>query len=97
MATSGEYRNFKYQDGKRVTHTINPSTNNSIVNTLDSVTVVSLSSSTHADAYATALNVMGLDEGLNFADNNNLAVLFIARTDEGTKLIKSQKWYDLGL
>ena len=97
MATSGEYRNFKYQDGKRVTHTINPSTNNSIVNTLDSVTVVSLSSSTLADAYATALNVIGLDEGLNFADNNNLAVLFIARTDEGTKLIKSQKWYDLGL
>ena len=36
-----------------------------------------------ADALATALLVMGPDDGMQLATRENLAVLFLVRTDEG--------------
>ncbi|MFL2699491.1 MAG: FAD:protein FMN transferase [Gammaproteobacteria bacterium] len=97
IATSGEYRNFKYVDGILLTHTINPSTNKSIKNKLKSVSVVSTVSADIADAYATALNVMGLSSAMDFADKNEIAALFIVDRDGSEKIIKSKKWYDLKL
>jgi thiamine biosynthesis lipoprotein len=36
-----------------------------------------------ADGYATALNVMASDEALAFAEQHQLAVLLVVKTDDG--------------
>jgi len=58
IATSGNYRNFYYKDGKRYAHTINPETGYPIAHNLLSATVVSNDCMT-ADAWATAFMVLG--------------------------------------
>ena len=97
IATSGEYRNYRYVNGKIITHTINPNTNKSIDITHKSITVISTDSATQADAYATALNVMGYKEGLKFANKYEIPAMFIIDNNDELELIKSQKWYDLQL
>ena len=61
MATSGNYRNFYYKDGKRYAHTIDPKTGYPVQHNILSATVLA-SNCTVADAYATAFMVMGLDK-----------------------------------
>lgn len=61
MATSGNYRNFYYKDGKRYAHTIDPHTGYPVQHTLLSTTVLASDCMT-ADAYATAFMVMGLEK-----------------------------------
>ena len=93
IATSGEYRNYKIDDnGDKVSHTINPNTLKSINNKILSVTVLHQSSATYADAYATALNVMGLEKALDKSNELNIASMFILENDE---IVYSNKWYDL--
>ena len=93
IATSGEYRNYKIDDnGDKVSHTINPNTLKSISNKILSVTVLHESSATYADAYATALNVMGLEKALDKSNELNIASMFILENDE---IVYSNKWYDL--
>lgn len=58
IATSGNYRQFYYQDGKKISHTIDPRTATSTQHNLLSVTVVAPSAML-ADAYATAFMVLG--------------------------------------
>lgn len=60
MATSGNYRNFYYKDGKRYAHTIDPHTGYPVQQSVLSATVLAPDCAT-ADAYATAFMVMGLD------------------------------------
>lgn len=81
IATSGDYRNFYEKDGVRVSHTINPQTGRPITHSLASVTVVT-ESAAYADAYATALNVLGPKRGFALAEQLDLAAFFIIR-DEG--------------
>lgn len=83
MATSGDYRNFYEQDGVRVSHTIDPRTGEPIRHALASVTVLH-PEAMYADAYATALNVLGPEEGLALARALDLAVYFIIRAEDGT-------------
>ena len=78
MATSGDYRNFFEKDGKRYSHTLNPKTGWPIQHDLASVTVIHQSCMT-ADALATALMVLGPDNGLDLAKENHIAALFIQR------------------
>ena len=93
IATSGEYRNYKIDDnGDKVSHTINPNTLKSISNKILSVTVLHESSATYADAYATALNAMGLEKALDKSNELNIASMFILENDE---IVYSNKWYDL--
>ncbi len=90
IATSGEYRNFKYNDNGEITsHTYNPKSKLSIPDKTYSVTVVSKVSSMEADALATALNVMGPVKGIEFANEKDLSVMYIM---QGNNLIKSNKW-----
>lgn len=90
IATSGEYRNFKYNDNGEITsHTYNPKSKLSIPDKTYSVTVVSKVSSMEADALATALNVMGPVKGIEFANEKDLPVMYIM---QGNNLIKSNKW-----
>lgn len=60
MATSGNYRNFYYKDGKKYAHTINPKTGYPVQHSILSSTVLAKDCAT-ADAYATAFMVLGLD------------------------------------
>lgn len=83
MATSGNYRNFYYKDGKRYAHTINPHTGYPVEHSLLSATVIS-KSCTKADAYATSFMVMGYEKALEFLkSHDNLSVFFIYSDDKG--------------
>lgn len=82
MATSGDYRNYFEQDGKRFSHTIDPTTGYPIEHNLASVTVIAPTSA-EADAWATAMNVLGPEKGLAIANSENLAVYMIVKDGEG--------------
>lgn len=78
MATSGDYRNYFEQDGRRYSHEIDPATGAPIRHSLCSVTVIT-ENSVRADAIATALIVLGPERGLALAEASGLAAQFIAR------------------
>ncbi|PZX58372.1 thiamine biosynthesis lipoprotein [Algoriphagus ratkowskyi] len=63
MATSGNYRNYYVRDSVKISHTINPSTGYPVNHTLLSATVLAKDCMT-ADAYATAIMVMGKDKAI---------------------------------
>ena len=86
VATSGDYRNYREVDGVRVSHTIDPATGKPIVHNLASVTVVTETGG-YADAYATALNVMGPERGFAFASKHNLAAYFLIRENASFKAV----------
>lgn len=69
MATSGNYRNFYYKDGKRYAHTIDPRTGYPVEHTLLSATVIGPDCMT-ADAFATAFMVMGLEKSMAVVKEN---------------------------
>jgi thiamine biosynthesis lipoprotein len=82
LATSGDYRNYFEINGQRFSHTINPETGRPITHKLASVTVIS-SSAMRADALATALMVLGPEQGFAFASRENLAAFFIVKGPHG--------------
>ncbi|WP_096086487.1 FAD:protein FMN transferase [Agaribacterium haliotis] len=82
VATSGDYRNYFEENGKRYSHTIDPGSGAPITHKLASVTVIAASSA-EADAWATALNVLGPERGRAVADKLQLAAYFIVRGDDG--------------
>ncbi len=82
MATSGDYRNFYEKDGVRLSHTIDPRTGRPVAHSLASVAVVE-PTCMRADGFATALMVLGEDEGYALAERLELTALFIVRTDDG--------------
>lgn len=63
MATSGNYRNFYYKDGKKYAHTIDPRTGYPVQHSLLSATVLAPDCAT-ADAYATSFMVLGADSAM---------------------------------
>ncbi len=81
MATSGDYRNFYERDGVRFSHTIDPRTGRPIQHRLASVSVID-PACIRADGYATALMVLGEDEGFELAKEQGLAALFLVRSGE---------------
>jgi thiamine biosynthesis lipoprotein len=83
LATSGDYRNYFERDGVRVSHTIDPRTGRPITHNLASVSVIHASCMT-ADALATALGVLGPDEGYELAERQDIPALFLVRLDDGT-------------
>ena len=82
LATSGDYRNYFERDGQRFSHTINPESGRPITHKLASVTVIS-ASAIRADAMATALMVLGPEQGFEFASRENLAAFFIVKGPHG--------------
>lgn len=67
LATSGNYRNFYYKDGKKYAHTIDPRTGYPVQHNILSATVVAEDCMT-ADALATAFMVMGLEKAEAYAN-----------------------------
>jgi len=84
VATSGDYRNFYEHDGQRYSHT----------HDLTGVTVVT-ESTAYADAMATALLVLGPEEGHELAEQLDLASYFLVRTDQGIEEITTSQFAQL--
>ena len=78
VATSGDYRNFFEHAGIRYSHTIDPRTGRPVAHAAAAVTVVD-DTAADADALATALLVLGPDEGLALAEHENIAAYFLVR------------------
>tara|TARA_B100001250_G_scaffold193745_1_gene166515 strand:- start:4362 stop:5342 length:981 start_codon:yes stop_codon:yes gene_type:complete len=91
IATSGEYRNKKINNAGQITsHTFVPKTQQSISDKSYSVTVASEQSSMIADAWATAMNVLGPDKGISIANEQGIPVMYIMH--EENIIIKSKSW-----
>jgi len=82
MATSGDYRNYREVDGKRISHSIDPRTGRPIEHDLASVSVLA-DDCMMADAWATALAVLGPDEGLKIAEREGIAAYMLVRSGDG--------------
>jgi len=82
VATSGDYRRYFGHDGRLFSHSIDGRTGAPIQNGLASVTVLH-PSAMQADAFATALTVMGPDEGPAFAADMKLAARFMVHHQGG--------------
>ncbi len=75
VTTSGEYRHYFERDGRRFSHTLDPRSGEPIAS-YGSVCVVG-GSTLFVDAWATAFNVLGPDEGLALAERDGIAVMYI--------------------
>lgn len=80
LATSGNYRNYFMIGDRRYIHVIDPTTGWPAESHLASVTVLA-ETCMLADAWATALLVLGLERGLEMAEQLGLRALFIAEHD----------------
>lgn len=84
VATSGNYRNFKEVDGKRVGHTIDPFTGSPAHSEVLSVTVVAPRCMT-ADALATACMAMPLDSAKAMIERiPEVSALFVTASRDST-------------
>lgn len=70
MATSGNYRQFYWRDGKKYSHTVDPRTGYPVEHNLLSATIVAPTCMC-ADAYATACMVLGVDEAMQVCERDS--------------------------
>lgn len=82
IATSGDYRNYFEEDGVRYSHTIDPTTGRPIKHNLASITVI-VPTCMSADGISTGLNVLGPEKGLAVANELNIPVFMIVKTENG--------------
>ena len=94
MATSGDYRNYFEQDGKRFSHEIDPKTCQPIQHNLASITVLSKSSMT-ADGLSTGLFVLGAEKALEVAEQYNLPIYLTVKTTQGFENKMSSKFAEI--
>ena len=93
MATSGNYRNFYVQGGRKFAHTIDPHTGYPVQHSLLSSTVLAHDCAT-ADAYATAFMVLGVDKAKEvLARHPELMAYFIYAGPDG----KMNVWFSPSL
>lgn len=87
LATSGNYRNFYVEDGKKYAHTIDPITGYPVQHSLLSATVLA-DNCMDADAFATAFMVLGLEKSIEIASQMpEIKVYFIYAGGEGENRI----------
>ena len=85
MATSGNYRNFYYQGGRKYAHTIDPRTGYPVQHSLLSATVLAADCAT-ADAYATSFMVLGVDGAKVVLERHPELMAYLIYTDEKGQL-----------
>jgi thiamine biosynthesis lipoprotein len=76
LATSGDYRQFRQEAGRRVSHILDPRSGAPLSHGLASVTVVH-PQCVWADAYATAIMVLGPEEGMALAQAQGFDIFMI--------------------
>lgn len=89
MATSGNYRNFYYKNGKKYAHTIDPKTGYPVQHSILSATVLADRCAV-ADAYATSFMVMGLDKTKEILKKHPELMVYIIYADG---LGNNKIWY----
>lgn len=94
VATSGDYRRYFHHAHQRASHTLDPRTGYPIANNVASVTVLA-STCMAADALSTALTVMGVEAGLPFAEQRNIAARYLVRSDDGLHEVDTPAWREL--
>lgn len=86
IATSGDYRHWRERDGQRYSHTLDPHSGTPLHNGIASVTVLT-GSCLYADAWATALMVLGVERGARLAREQGLGAVFLVRDGEDIREI----------
>lgn len=81
MATSGNYRNFYIDNGRKIAHTIDPKTGYPVQHSILSSTVIAPTCAI-ADAYATAFMVLGLEKSLQVLDKHPELMAYFIHTDK---------------
>jgi thiamine biosynthesis lipoprotein len=92
VATSGDYLIFWEHEGRRFSHIIDPRTGRPVRHDTASASVFA-STCAEADAWATALLVLGAERGLELADTLGLAVSFVVRTTADQFDVKTSSAY----
>ena len=82
VATSGDYRNFRQVGGERFGHILDPRTGRPATSKVASATVLDPSAA-RADAFATAMLVLGEADGIAMAEEHDLSVLLVVRDGKG--------------
>ncbi|MGZ7456658.1 FAD:protein FMN transferase [Pseudomonas sp. Ma2-10] len=82
VSTSGDYRNYFEQDGRRYSHSFDARTGAPVSHTLASVTVIH-PSALMADGLSTLLLILGPERGWDYADTHDIGAFFVIRADAG--------------
>ncbi|MGF6207510.1 thiamine biosynthesis lipoprotein [Pseudomonas frederiksbergensis] len=82
VSTSGDYRNYFEQNGRRYSHTVDARTGVPITHNLASVTVIN-PSTLLADGLSTLLLILGPERGWDYAQKHNIGAFFVIRADTG--------------
>lgn len=80
LATSGNYRNFYFENGKKYAHTIDPVSGYPVQHSLLSATVVT-DNCTFADGFATAFMVLGVEKGIELAKKTPMMDVYFIYAD----------------
>jgi thiamine biosynthesis lipoprotein len=91
IATSGDYVNYFNHQGKRYSHLIDPRSGKPVDHDLSLVNVIA-KSAMQADAWSTALMVMGAADGYRYALENEMAALFLKRDAGSHKMIMTPEF-----
>ncbi len=93
MATSGNYRNFYYKNGKKYAHTVDPKTGYPVQHSILSATVLAKDCAT-ADAYATSFMVMGMEGAKKILERHPELMAYLIYADSQGR---NQVWYSPSL
>lgn len=82
VSTSGDYRNYFLQDGRRYSHTFDARTGAPVLHDLASVTVIH-PSALMADGLSTLLLILGPEKAWDYAEKHDIGAFFVIRADTG--------------
>lgn len=82
VSTSGDYRHYFEENGRRYSHTFDARLGQPVRHALASVTVLE-PTALMADGYSTLLLILGPEHGWRFALEHRLAAVFVSRVDGG--------------
>jgi len=94
VMTSGTYRHYFDAQGQRYGHVLDARTGQPISHDTVSVTVIH-DDPTVADAWSTALLCLGDKEGLDVANQNRIAALFIAQQGDQLREMATASWQSM--
>lgn len=90
VATSGDSVHYRVkQDGSRICHLLDPRSSQSASSEVVAISVF-LPSCMEADAWATALYILGAEEGIRSANCHRIPVLYTVRSGEGFAQLASE-------
>ncbi|MFJ4054171.1 FAD:protein FMN transferase [Pseudomonas sp. NPDC089743] len=82
VSTSGDYRHYFEQNGRRYSHTFDARLGRPVAHDLAAVTVLD-ASALQADGYSTLLLILGPERGWDFAIAHDLAAVLVTRAEGG--------------